>query len=333
MILFICGQFSGAQYIYPILYKWSCEKMFQWNVVASGFSCDYLKQKNIRFKEIKKNSTIEVSRYIDFIKPRLIITSSSINIDIEHLFILEGKKKSIPTASFIDIWTNYKNRFDYKGEFIFPDNILAIDNRCKEEMIKDGIPDNIIKIIGQPYLDFIAKKIPPLGKNILLAGQPIKKYFGKSFGFDETDLRKIFLKTINKAKISKILNTIHPEEKFDKKDEKFNIFFQKGKGITDVIDSHTVLGVFSMQMIIGYLWGRKVASIQPNILENDPSPLSRWKLIPLLRNVDEIIKFLETGDLKINHEQSKLLLKERFNKLGIKDSIKRFENFLNIYLN
>lgn len=333
MILFVCGQLSGAQYIYPIIQKWSFERIFKWNLVAFGASCNFLKQNNIKFIEIKKNSTFEVSKYIELIKPSLIITSASVNIDVEHLFVLEGKKKSIPTVSFIDIWANYKNRFEYKGEFIFPDNVLAIDNRCKEEMIKDGIPGNIIKITGQPYLEYISKNVPPLGQNILLAGQPIKKYFGKSFGYDETDLRRIFLKAINKAKILNVLNTMHPEEVFDKEDEKLNILFQRGKGIVDIKESHTVLGIFSMQMVIGYLWGRKVASIQLNTLKTDPSPLSRWKLIPLLTNVNEIIEFLETTILKINQDESILLLKDRFNELGIKNSIKRFENFLNFYLN
>ncbi len=48
----------------------------------------------------------------------------------------------------------------------------------------------------------------------------------------------------------------------------------------NVVNSHTVIRMFSMQMIVGYLWGRKVASIQPDLSENDRSPLSRWGFIP-----------------------------------------------------
>jgi len=327
MILFVSGQYAGAQYIHPILEKWSTKKNFKWNLVATGASCKYWNETKIEYKQIKNYTANKVSNYIDLTKPKLIITSTSGNIELEHLFILEAKKKSIPTASFIDVWTNYLLRFKYKERFIFPDHILAIDNRCKDEMIKEGIPQNLIKIIGQPYLENISKNVPMLGPNILLAGQPIKKYFGNNLGYDEIDFKKICLKAIKKTDYNHILNTKHPEETSCEIKKNFVASSRKGRGSRDVADSHTVLGMFSMQMIIGYLWGRKVASIQLKSLKNDPSPLSRWGLVPILKNMDEIVEFVEQKNLMKKSYKLNDLSEYRFNKLGISSSIKKLENF------
>jgi len=333
MILFISGQYAGAQYIHPILKKWEAEKAFKWNLVATGASRKYWNEVKIEFKEIRNCSANKVADYIDFVKPKLIVTSASGNIKLEHLFILEAKKKSIPSASFIDIWTNYLSRFNYKKELVFPDHILAIDNRCKKEMIKDGVPQNLIKIIGQPYLESITKKIPPLGQNLLLVGQPIKKYFGKTFGYDEKDFKKICLKAIRKTNNYNFLYTMHPEEVFYEVEENFRVPYIKGRGYIDIVNSHTVLGIFSMQMIIGYLWGRKVATIQPKSLKVDPSPLSRWGLVPILKNVDEVVEFFARKNTMTKNFKFKKKLKDRFDQLGISGSVERFQKFLIKYSN
>jgi hypothetical protein len=194
-------------------------------------------------------------------------------------------------------------------------------------MIKEGIPKNLIKIIGQPYLESISKNVPKLGPNILLAGQPIKKYFGNNLGYDEKDFEKICLKVIKNKNYKNILNTKHPDEKSFEIKKNLGASSRKGRGSCDVSDSHTVLGMFSMQMIVGYLWGRKVASIQPKPIKNDHSPLSRWGLIPVLRNTDEIIEFIEKKNFTKDCYDLNDLSKYRFNKFGISDSIYKLEQF------
>jgi hypothetical protein len=171
-----------------------------------------------------------------------------------------------------------------------------------------------------------------LGPNILLAGQPIKKYFGNILGYDETDFKKICLKAIKKTNYHNILNTKHPEEISFETKKNFETSSRKGRGYKDVAESHTVLGMFSMQMIIGYLWGRKVASIQPKFLKNYHSPLSRWGLIPVLKNADEVAEFIiqKKNCKKYKHEK---LPKDRLDKLGVPGSIKRFHKFLIRYFN
>ena len=74
----------------------------------------------------------------------------------------------------------------------------------------------------------------------------------------------------------KVLASLHPEEEIKAvKEANTNIIWSAGQGIKDITNSHTIIGMSSMQMIVGYLWGRRVASVQPRLLKEDPSPLSR----------------------------------------------------------
>ena len=333
MILFISGQYAGAQYIHPILQKWSVENTPEWSLIAERASCKYWDEVKVKYKKIVKPTAGNVADYLDLLKPALIITSTSVNKDFEALFIVEAKKKSIPTASFIDFWSNYLIRFKHKGELIFPDNVLAIDNRCADEMITEGIPENIIRVIGQPYLENVLKNIGKMGNNLLLAGQPVKKYYDNRLGYDEIDFWKICFDVIKKTGASNVLSTRHPEEVPYKNKDNSNMIFLQGRGIRDIEDSHTVLSMFSMQMIVGYLWGRKVASIQPKLHKKDLSPLSRWGLVPRLETVDEVVEFIEKNNTSVSNQELKQYPNVKLDQFGLHGSVNRLELFCFKYNN
>jgi len=293
MIVFVTGQYAGAQYIHPLLSKWSRNTNRKWKLVATNTSCYYWDKLEVPYINLIGISSEKVSLLLDRLKPTLVVVSASANIELEYLFIIEAKKKKIPSASFIDTWTNYSARFRYKGTSIYPDHVLAIDEHCAEEMANEGIPENIIKIIGQPYLESIANDIPDLGEDLLITSQPISKYYKNSLGYDETDFLNICVNAVEKVNYEKVVLTKHPDEELSYIQSKnSNITYRVGKGLTDIAQSHTVLGMFSMQMIIAYIWERKVASIQPGLKTDDPSPLSRWGLIPKLHNENEVLEFI-----------------------------------------
>jgi hypothetical protein len=332
MILFISGQYAGAQYIHPIINKWSDKKKTKWKLLATGTSCKYWDEVGVNYKKIHKPNVSHVAECLDLLNPNLIITSTSVNNDFETLFILEAKKKSIPTVCFIDFWSNYLMRFKYKREIIFPDNIFAIDNRCKEEMILEGIPEKKIKVIGQPYLEKVLKNLPKMGDNLLLASQPIKKYYGKRLGYDEMDFWKICFEAIKNTGIRNVISTHHPEEVPYRDINNLNAIFLKGKGIKNIEDSHTVLSMFSMQMMVGYLWGRNVASIQPKFGTHDPSPLSRWGLVPRLKTVNEVVEFIENNKLQTINQDFKQDSNVKLDQFKLTGSLKRLELFCFKYI-
>ena len=304
MILFVTGQYAGAQYIHTLIKKWSCYGSPKWRLVATSSSCEYWDKCGVSYETINPESDNAIFSYLDLIKPSLIVVSTSANVLLEYLFITEAKKKNISTASFIDIWSNYRARFQYEGKELYPDHVLTIDDRCAEEMVSTGIPGNIIKIIGQPYLEEVATSIPALGGSVLIVSQPISKHYKQSLGYDENIFWNVCLKSIEELNIQNIYATRHPAEEIDIAPPAVKgVTWAVGKGVADVAACHTVLGMFSMQMIVGYLWGRKVASIQPGSSKDDFSPLSRWGLIPKFENSDEIVEFLnEENNINYDHK-------------------------------
>jgi hypothetical protein len=323
MILFVTGQYAGAQYIHPLFRKWENSDVEhpEYRLVATGSSVKYWLNSSIIFDEITAKNNISVVEYLVRIRPKLIILSASGSEALEYLFILEAKKLCIKTVNYIDTWTNYTNRYIYNGEKIYPDTILSIDEICTKEMIEEGVPAEIIQEIGQPYLEDICKDIPPLGEKILIPIQPIKKARGDSLGYDEEDFLKLTLEAAKASgKFSDFYITSHPDSNLDMFDQE-DIVVKEGKGVDDIKNSYTVLGMFSMQMIIGYLWGRKVASVQPNLKVTDPSPLSRWGLVPNLESKQSLINFITENNEKYDRNHKQLLN-------NIKGSQCRLEDFI-----
>ena len=321
MILFVTGQYAGAEYLYPLIKKWRGEHRSspKYKILATGASVKFWEKFNVEHLAIKRDFYDSVECYLNEIKPRLIILSASSNEELENLVILLAKRKKIRSASFIDAWTNYKNRFIYNQRNVYPDTILSIDSRCTEEMLEDGIPSEIIQEIGQPYLEEVCKNIPLLGKKILIPLQPIKKTRGSSLGYDEND----FLNLLHKAMVipgesSPIQVTSHPGEAVHKY---FEQLVEAGRGIEDVKNAHTVIGMFSMQMMIAFLWGRKVVSIQPNLKVTDPSPLSRWGMVPRISDSKKLTRFMNSPISKHSLNQRNELLR------SFRGSLDRLEQF------
>jgi hypothetical protein len=308
MILFVTGQYAGAQYIHPLIKRWnlnSDNKYPEYEIIATGSSVKYWLNNCIIFNEIVEQSTSSVTKYLGTRKPKLIVLSASGAEELEYLFILEAKRLGIKTANFIDTWTNYKNRYIYNKKEVYPDTILSIDKKCTEEMVEDGIPAELIKEIGQPYLEEVCENIPPLGDKILLPIQPIKKTRGDSLGYDEEDFLKLTMAAVKQVgKEKSVCITSHPDSNLNMLDQ--DLFEVKdGQGIEDIKNAHTIFGMFSMQMIIGYLWGRKVVSVQPQLKVTDPSPLSRWGLVPRVEDIATLIEFMNSpiGSKKVNRKE------------------------------
>ena len=307
MIVFVTGQYAGAQYIHPLVKRWEGinENNLEYKIVATGSSVKYWKQHCVKFDSINTKNSKSVDRYLNNINPQLVILSASGKEDLEYIFILQSKQAGIKTINFIDTWTNYKNRFIYNGKKVYPDTILSIDKKCTEEMVDDGIPFELIKEIGQPYLEEVCQNIPVLGNKILITTQPIKKIMGRRLGYDEGDLLQLSFEALDKiGKIDQLYITSHPDSDFNISGYE-SVDIGVGKGIDDIKHAHTVLGMFSTQMIVGYLWGRKVASIQPKSFGIDPSPLSRWGLIPKIENSKHLSDFIKSP---IDNHERKIII-------------------------
>ena len=186
----------------------------------------------------------------------LVICGTSAFSDLEKKTIIQCKKNKIKVVSWLDSWTNYKERFLLNNSLNLPDEIWVSDNYAYKKAKK--IFQNV-KILKKKnyYLKNLKKKLKKKKikkiKNILYVcglmnqNKMINKLEKISF-FN-------FFKILNK-KYYKNLNVIlryHPAESnfFDKKIiKKLNIKISKNKIIDDFNWSDIVVGANTMAFYV-----------------------------------------------------------------------------------
>ena len=227
---------------------------------------NYLKnKKKVQFvlkgpaKKIFKNN-IKNFRLISLKKAlnnsKIFICGTSAFSDLEKKAIIKCKKNKIKVVSWLDSWTNYKERFLLNNNLNLPDEIWVSDNYAYKKAKKIFQDVKVLKKKNY-YLKNIKKELKKKKitkiKNILYVcglmnqNKMINKLEKISF-FN-------FLKILNK-KYYKSLNVVlryHPAESnfFDKKIiKKLNIKISKNKIIDDFNWSDIVVGANTMAFYI-----------------------------------------------------------------------------------
>ena len=105
--------------------------------------------------------------------PQVAIINSLVTRDLEKNLIYHLKKINVPIISPIDTWNFFKFRFspvekEKLGEELsfLPDFVLVVDSYAKEQAIKEGIPEEIIVITGNPHFENLRLFLGP-GKSFL----------------------------------------------------------------------------------------------------------------------------------------------------------------------
>lgn len=103
-----------------------------------------------------KNDVID--NFLNTIKPKFILTSTSINSNIERYCISYAKSKKIPHASIIDSWVGDDCRFVSKEISVYPDHILVVDEKMKDVFRSIEQFGSEIAIVGNPHLDRLKRQ-------------------------------------------------------------------------------------------------------------------------------------------------------------------------------
>ncbi len=282
MILFVVDQVAGAEYILPLLCKWSEESYNEWKVVCSPVAASFLGRYEIDCVILNTPTIENVQEIIDQCKPKIAVLSSSSDSLLEEFFLLELKQRSIPSCKFIDTWVNYSKRFEKS----YPDKILTIDQKAKDEMIAENIPEELIEIVGQPYFEFCmslgdAKTSKTIEDSVLLITQPVSRYYGVGLGYDEKSFVSTCLDSwqdLNRD-FSKLNILVHPTEEcrwYQETALKYSADIRILRGdVCDVRAYSLVVGMFSSVMVQSFLAGVSTVSLQPGADGEDMSFLSR----------------------------------------------------------
>ena len=308
MILFVADQIAGAEYLFPLLRRWMARGITDWSVYGSDLATGFFKKKGIVCNVIT-NPAI-VCETVHGCRPQKALMSASSNSKIEQSFRAALKQAGVPCYQFIDTWANYALRFhcidsDGNAALDFPDKILTLDALARARMIEEGIPEDIIKIIGQPYFEDhylrVTTEPAPSSKpnKTLLVTQPVAKYHGRGLGYDENDFLVTCLNAWRTAGLDwKLLGlAIHPEE-----DPKLHLNCIKSYSSKIAIVNNPsqkipvcalLIGMFSSLLVQAVLFGVPAVSVQPNAAGRDVCHLSAQGIIPRVTEVAELAAYLD----------------------------------------
>ena len=93
----------------------------------------------------------------------LVVTGTSYNCDAEHLARKAAKERQIYCIAGLDHWVNYKERFNFNGEYILPRQILVSDFAAKKKAV-DCFPECKVREVENKYLSGILSEIGGIEK-------------------------------------------------------------------------------------------------------------------------------------------------------------------------
>jgi hypothetical protein len=214
--------------------------------------------------------------------------------------------RGLPTLAVLDYPANYWERFRRGAwsSFVVPDVVTAIDEASATSMVSCGIPAERIRSVGQPYLGWLLRRErhplrpPSFNRRILFASQPA------AHELEALALVAAAVKGFGDGAALTI--RFHPRQT----DRKASLAYLAEVGVDAVVDDQTptlaclqahdvVLGITSTILIEGALLGRCTASVLAGELD-DPLAALRPGLIPALRSVGEVRRFLEAPTLPLS---------------------------------
>lgn len=250
--------------------------------------------------------------------PDSLFTGTSYTSRIEMDFVREAAKRGIPSASFVDHYTDFEVRFGTGSERILPDVIHVLDNEARALACGAGLPVEKIRTTQNPYHEFLRQwrskmskeeifrqlEIPLFdAKTILFAPDPLSNAGGaKKFGTDEVAVLKFVLKALGKIEDPiLLLIKAHPNQSIDylKNGLKtvpenvrwFLISSQQDFYLNDLIQhSQYVVGMFSNLLVEADCIGTNVIQILSNIKVKNP--LAKFSFTKVANDETELRKEL-----------------------------------------
>lgn len=281
--LFVFSDPGGAK---PLLSFININELQNCSLVISDRLYDFYE--DFKIPVINFNIEMNVESQIKKINPDYLFTATSYKSDIELRFIKAAKYLGIQTYSFVDHWTNISKRFILNNQILYPDKVLLLDDRAKNIAIQEGIHDEIIEIIGNPYHLWIKNYAPKISKTnfisqignqfsnkklLLFVPDPLSNINGiELYGFDEITVSKQLIDLFKKNKISDwiILFKPHPNQDASKlsqillNQEIVYVLPQNIDTNTALFYADVVMGFFSSILIEANI-------LQKNILRYLPS--------------------------------------------------------------
>jgi len=271
--------------------------------------------------KVRKCLSDQATKVIEEFRPDFIYTGTSYSSDLELTFLAKGRERRIPTASFIDHYTQFRSRFILGDDLILPDEINVLDDRAYQLAVGDGLPKDRIRITGNPYHAYLRGWRSNLSRKdlwkklgfmespdpvLLYAPDPLSNVGGiAKFGIDERILLRHLIDALQSiGDPVQVVVKSHPNQNteylmngLDEKTETMNIqCFMAGPEADSVLNdlivrSDLVIGMFSSLMVEAEILGTPTIRLLHGLSIQDP--LEGITTGASTRNRAEIIKHLK----------------------------------------
>lgn len=213
--------------------------------------------------------------------------------DINVRLLAWSRERHVKTVVILDYWSNYASSFVEQGVSYWPDAYLVMDELARQEAVAEGVPPDILRIVGQPGLDKFCVQSwcdCSADRDVLFLSQPLSLLYGNGLGYTEQEVLADVVKACEEC--GRKLDV-----KFHPKDELF--FRQQYQDISvdgdvDELMRHyrLVMGMSTMALLHAALMGVPIVSYQPNITGKDGCITNRLGLSRCLKNYKGLLTVL-----------------------------------------
>lgn len=293
-ILFSACDAGSANYFVSVLRALIdggvCEN--QWQMWAHGPAAEIFKKNDLPFFEVKDVSlnslTQQAAQILNEWKPRFVLTGTSWGMTIDKALARASSELGITSAAIVEHWNLYQERFSTveKGSITnrlvyLPDEVWVNDRYAWEGAVSAGLPQNCLRIMGQPFLEkrmLDLKKLCEMSKKsgmtnrIVFISERLREDFvagsALDLGTDEFQALELLVKSVNFERTELIVK-LHPQESATKYDGVFPkglpISITKDAALPELICSaKKVVGVNSMVLLEASLIRDDVISLMPD---------------------------------------------------------------------
>lgn len=298
-LLFCAQDAGGFNALLPVLRK--CGKMHKYacKVFLAGASRMIARFADVPFVDAEAFDVSTLKGKIVRLNPSLIVAGTSGGLSLEKRVLPIAQELRIPTLSILDFWTNYKARFNFDGLSeldlrALPTHILVMDMFAKREMMREGFPETILRVTGNPYFDTF-RGTPRLKRDtekIVFFDQALAKVmvadWHEDYGYTEAQVFFDLLETLTSLDFKgTVYISFHPlnpkRDIYDVAIHAFRIPVKKLEPVekpfeTTLREVGLFFGMNSGMLLEASLRGLLAVSYQPCLRGQDPLISNRLKL-------------------------------------------------------
>lgn len=311
-ILVVCHDAGGAEVISAYVKRYF--KKYRFFCLLENPATKIFKRKKLNRFLISWKGKKDPARIFDKIKEiDLLLTGVSWTSTFERDFIREAKLRKIRTATYLDHWVNYRERFDYPRPR-WQDNLsdeFWVGDEHAYRLAKKQFSNLPIRLVPNLYFKEIrriynqTRKCRPWIKrdSILFASEPLKWPAGEGGNkkaVNERQILEIFLKCLSgRFASSRVIIRLHPLER----SEKYKNLIKKFKNqltivystpkekrtFLDLARSSKVIGMKSMFLALACLCHKEVISFLPDENLHCPLPFASIKRVKKMEQLRKIL--------------------------------------------